>query len=167
MSAYVVDREHIMYLVEAARSDIGGVRRLDGLRWRSGPALNELPRDATPEECRRVAQMLWDANIHGVNCRYPDSEEGLPGPNEDYIIRAEDFRDRHWRQPFDPIQVLKACQCYAYQTCEDPEWEKTEAYMFIKALKEVATNCLPGYEDCKWGAPQMDRPLEGQREVGL
>lgn len=145
MSAYIVDREHVSYLVHAAMS-----RRIVGghspLYWNGGKlACGDY------EEARRVGQMLWDECIRSVSYRYPnESRDTLPGPI------GETFEYEHgpdmW-QDFDPVQVLKALRCYAYQSCEHPEWRASEAHAFCKALEAHAISALPGYEEAVWGSP--------------
>jgi hypothetical protein len=56
---------------------------------------------------------------------------------------------------FDPVQVIKAADCYAYQSCESDDWEKTEAYSFIESLKASAMRALTGYDGAEWGAPAV------------
>jgi hypothetical protein len=62
--------------------------------------------------------------------------------------------------PFEALQVLKACACYAYQSCEHSGWEASEAHAFIQALKDKAVRTLPGYGDAVWGAPDVDARKE-------
>lgn len=152
MSAYIVDRETIIYLVSAATS-----RQLLGHhghahRWYHAGEHHEL---ACGDHARavEVGQMLWDACIESVSARYPnDTKESLPGPiGETYVY------DKH--KPlifhgFDPVQVLKTCHCWQYQSCEVEGWQESEANTFIEALISYACRALPGYEEAEWGAPQ-------------
>jgi hypothetical protein len=150
MSAYVVDREHIEYLVNAAMlmPHFGFSYYWQGKRreLNSGDA----------EEAMRIGQMLWNECVASVSHRYPnDAPDSLPGPvmepGEGYFYGPHRFC--HCPQ-LDPVQVIKACHCYAYQSCEHPEWEASEAYAFVSALESIATHYLPGYEKAEWGAPQ-------------
>lgn len=155
MSAYVVDREHVVYLVEAAMrlEGYGG-----GLHWGWGRETvgTYIPAELRPgdyDEAVRVGQMLWNECIRSVSARYPDEPvTDLPGvEGEDYTFTRRDL------DPFlriDPVQVLKSCSCYAYQSCEHDGWETSEAYAFIDALRHRAIASLPGYEEAAWGAPE-------------
>ncbi len=147
MSAYVVDREHIRYLVSAGLAwDHISNGHLQWY-WRSGWHKLE------GENASRVGQMLWDENIRSIEGRYPDCvghEERMPGAvGENYLF---DF-ERWPLGQIQPVQVFKACACYSYQSCEHEEWEASEAFAYIQALRKRAEGALPGYEDAEWGVP--------------
>lgn len=152
MSAYVVDRDHVRYLVTAATS-----RRLHPghsglcLRWRHNGTWEEL-HYSTPKREAEVGQMLWDECIASVLHRYSDCDRSeMPGPiGEDFAYSTH----KPWHASIDPVQVLKACDCYEYQSCEHPGWPESSASAFIESLRTAAWQALPGYEDANWGAPQ-------------
>jgi hypothetical protein len=166
MSAYIVDRQHILYLVRAAMSHrlnpshsharwIWNRNREAGT-YESGELMcNDY------EHAAQVANMLWRENIKSVSHRYPhESSETLPGPiNEQFVIEPTDIHCM-W-ETFDPVQVLKALACYEYQSCEHPEWEDSEAFAFCKSLEKSAICVLPGYEEAEWGAPKTaaEKPM--------
>src|SRR5262245_14347801 len=157
MSAYMVDRNHIRYLVEAARC-----RRLNGdgtLYWfHCGVAYlldSNKGTDCVNRPPAAVGQMLWDENRTSIEARYPDTREDFSnatGPCDESFVY-----DRHEllsREPFDPVQVLKSCACYEYQACEHDGWKDSEAHAFIEALRDHAIAALPGYDNAIWGAPK-------------
>lgn len=155
MSAYVVDRGHVRFLVAAALNG----RHWEGGYGQGGPMsyyhdgkryeVNELTAD-------EIGLMLWQECIASVAYRYPDDPEaGLPGPVED----GPRFGYRH--PVMDPpgstikaVDVLKAIACYEYQSCEHPGWEASRAKAFCEALTATAIRNLPGYDDAPWGAPK-------------
>ena len=98
MSAYIVDRAHIDYLVCAAlymRTEIHGLK----MRWQRNGRRIEL----TEANATEVGQMLWDECIKSVQHRYHEvSVHQLPGPNGDSFEYK--FRCR-LTQPYDPVQV--------------------------------------------------------------
>lgn len=100
--------------------------------------------------------MLWRENIASVSARYPnESSATLPGPcNEDFVIRPSNCRNDFGL--INPVQVLKSCDCYNYQSCEHEGWMASEAHAFIQALREAAIDALPGYEQAVWGAPRKE-----------
>ena len=151
MSAYVVDREHIVYMVEAATSL--AISRY-GASWYHNGEHHQLGR-GDYEEMVRVANMLWRENVVSVQYRYDDCDPAsLPEIiDEDYTITLHDFRSS-FMQGFDPVQVIKSCHCYIYQTCEHPWWKESEVYAFIKSLEGHAMRSLPGYDDAEWGSPE-------------
>jgi hypothetical protein len=155
-----VDREHIAYLVEAGRSISLSAVQGDCLRWNAegyGQPYRQSAelRCTDSKEAVRVGRMLWRENINSVSERYqePDPTE-LPGViGEDYDFGPEDVRGYHWTQ-IKPVEVLAACACYAYQSCEHEGWKASEARAYIEALKNRAIRALPGYGDAPWGAPK-------------
>lgn len=152
MSAYIVDRDHIHYLLYAAASRVitqgGGI-----FRWFHNGKWHELD-PCNGHRVREVGQMLWDECIASVSHRYDnDPKEDLPGPiGEDYVYQPS---NRVWNVA--PIQVIKSCHCYAYQSCEHDGWETSEAKAFVDRLEAAAVVALPGYEAAKWGYPIVTR----------
>jgi hypothetical protein len=154
MSAYVVDHDHIRYLVSAAMDARIIGHCSSAMRWRWG---GETVRRAELhfgeiEKAAEVGQMLWDENLRSVRARYPNcAADDLPGPVDcDYVYGEH----RPWFGRMDPVQVLKAIRCYAYQTCETGDYEATEAYAFLNSLEQHCIASLPGYGDAAWGAPE-------------
>jgi hypothetical protein len=161
MSAFIVEKNHILYLVSAAMALTRG-----GFTWHvddptqpGGYRRGEL-RKCDYERAAEVANMLWRENVASVSHRYPnESSSTLPGPSDrsGFVITARDFTVCFDR--FEPAQVCKACDCYDYQSCEHNGWNTCESKAFTEMLRRAAMNALPGYDSAKWGAPQ---PHKGQ-----
>jgi len=152
MSAYIVDRHHIEYLVNKAATY--------QIRWwykgehhRLFPARNPLP------ECERVGQVLWDECIASVSYQYKSNKlTQLPS------LLGEDFVYRHKVRGYtaDPVQVLVSCECYEKQSCGHPGWKDSEAKTIIEAIRSNAIYRLPGWDDAVWGAPGGPKHLNGE-----
>lgn len=140
MSAFMVGKVHIDALVTAGlgKPGTGTVR----LRW-FYPALDRTKsyleqqdrrRELTSETAGRVGAMLLAENMRSVNHRYDEDELEEP-----YLFS---------RLPgtADPVQVLKALDCYEYQACEHAEWPTSEAAQFCDALRRRMIKRLAGYE---------------------
>lgn len=149
MSAYMVDREHIHYLIEAAMSRRIRGPHNDAHRWWHGGRWLELPDHDRRREAE-VGQMLWDENRASIRARYPDTDH-MPGPVGENYVYGKHSRFPH--VPIDPVQVLKACDCFAYQACEHDGWNDSEAKAFIDALTRDTWHALTGYDAAEWGAP--------------
>lgn len=151
MSAYIVEKRHILYLVTAAWA--GRFR----FTWWHNETSHELP-EGDYDRAAEVGNMLWQENIKSVSHRYPhESSATLPGPvHAESAITAADFPIflEH-----DPAQVLKSCDCYEYQSCEHQEWKGSESFAFIDALRNRTWRRLPGYDKAVWGAPVENRRL--------
>jgi hypothetical protein len=151
MSAYVVDRNHIAYLVQSALD----VARRGGCKsfrwWGADDESHELP-FGDQEAADKLGQLIWDENIRSVLHRYPqDTRETMPGPiGEDFVYR-HDFTMCY---DFNVAAILRACHCWEYQTCETPDHKKTAAWAFVDALQRSVASHVPGYKDAAWGAPE-------------
>jgi hypothetical protein len=153
MSAYIVDRSHINYMVQAALSRMlhpghSNAAWVWNINHKQGTYSRNDLHKGDYKKATEVGQMLWDENIKSVHGRYPDDAlESLPGPvGENY---AFEFRFNH-NIEIRPIQVLKAIDCYEYQSCEHSGWEESEAYAFIQSLRKDAIRALPEYDNMKW-----------------
>jgi hypothetical protein len=172
MSAYIVDRNHIVYLVAAAMSHRLN-RNAGSFSWYSGERPDLIRGELSNTDYNRaveVANMLWMENVKSVKCRYDDhDDDNLPSPNAEidaplvsrYQVTRADFNGTVWNHT-DPVQVLKSCDCYEYQSCEHNGWPKSEAHAFIEALRARAWHSLAGYDDAKWGAPE---PMAGAQNL--
>ena len=49
-----------------------------------------------------------------------------------------------------PIDVIKACHCQEYQSCEHDGWETSTAKAIVDAIEGAASRALPGYDDAPW-----------------
>lgn len=153
MSAYIVEKNHIIYLVSAAMCR--SLNRCGGnFTWYHRETSHALG-CADYERAAEVANMLWRENMKSVSARYPnESSATLPGPKEDMEVIAElDFTRGHWDR-FDPVQVLQSINCLGYQSCEHEGWKDSEAHTFLESLKSAAIHSLPGMDAAKWGAPE-------------
>lgn len=149
MSAYVVNREVVTYLIESARTAADMEAYNDQFHWYHDGQLECLSDD----NADHVGQMLWDENVRSVTWRYPDWDgPHLPGcvgeghPVYRHPVPAPMF---HW----DPVQVLSAIDHYDYQSCESEDWRTTQAFAFANTLKNKIVRLLPGYGQAVWGAP--------------
>lgn len=161
MSAFVVSRAHIDYLVSAALA-VGYGRSTGPLSWvwNIDRAAGTYDRATLPrgdfDRAAEVGQMLWNENVRSVQHRYSDTPPTeLPGWHADNLDAwtYEEHRGGFGvsRKPgLSPVQVLSACACYRYQSCEHPGWKESEAAAFIEALERRAIGALPGYEDAAW-----------------
>ena len=84
-----------------------------------------------------LGKKLIDENYKSVNYRYGENAE----PHE-FTYKPVKQRTA--------VEILKACACYSYQTCEHPEWKESEAYVIVQVLKARAINKLPGYAEADW-----------------
>lgn len=147
MSAFIVPKEHIDLLVTA------GLRQpthRDRLRWYWGNPTKT--RELDPATAHDVGQMLWGRNLASVAYRYPNDVSGTrPGPNDFQDSHVTQYRFQRIMGTLNEATVLKAIQCYEYQSCEDPDWEGSEAKAFCETLLSSSISRLPGYEQAPWG----------------
>lgn len=127
MSAFVVNEEHVKQLA---------------LAWGQWDRWNR----RTPEAMTETAQELMRENLRSVRYRYPDSDE-LPGPIQ--TPEADTIVVRGLCK-ITPVMALKMADCLEYQSCETPDWKETAACKLLNAIRHLAINRLPGFEDAPW-----------------
>ena len=154
MSAYVVEKEHIDYLLTVGLDwkdlkwfvyDLPGDEDyMRGQPW--GPtaiqSAQRRRRTLTLDTADAVGSMLWLENRRSINHRYDEEEEDP----ELYLYES-------YGSPADPVAVLKAIRCFEYQSCEHEGWQTSEAKDFCDSLLYEAIRRLPGYEEAVWGVP--------------
>lgn len=114
MSAWIVTKTHIDYLLTAAIT--------------LAPEGLEFGRcRLSPETASAIGQHLWRENYRSVNYRY-ERRGRCP---------AYTFKPYAGDVPFTPATVWKEVGCYGYQTCERPDYPKSIAYTFVKALESL------------------------------
>ncbi len=146
MSAYMVSRAHIAYLVAAARQYSRGPF---GFSWFFRGQRFEL--GGTRQHADSLGRLLWEENARSIRERYPDSHEDMVGG----VWYAHPLQATLECLPApESLQVLQACACFEYQACEASDWEESEAFAVVQALRKAAIYRLPGYEDRAWGAPE-------------
>ena len=146
MSAYVVDRNHIRYLVACA--EYLDRRPHNPFSWFHDGERHDLGK------CSEAGQMLWDENRKSVSHRYGTPIDGdLPGPVHETFVYSHIPTPIEWHP--DVAQAFLSISCYTYQACETPEWEASDAYAFMEALREGLPTLLPGYDCAEWGAPEI------------
>lgn len=134
MSAWIVSRAHIDVLVQALTADAGLT-------------------PGTPDE---IGRELWAENLASVAYRYPrDTDGDRPGPLE---FRDSDVETYTYREPAKVIPdagILMAVDCYTYQSCEHPGWNKSRAVKWMDTLKmrHATAESLDKYP---WGFDEDD-----------
>lgn len=148
MSAHMVNKEHIDYLLSASMPtgtrpacrwfDVdpatnvpegsyqrGNWRGPDSFSW-----YREHNRELRLDTADRVGSILMAENRRSVDHRYD-------------VTDIEDFYTfNEVRGPFDLRRVLDACRGYRYQACEHPEWWQSEARQIIESIKELQIHRL-------------------------
>lgn len=143
MSAYVVTDFHINGLVTWAAMHNGNDKV--SYYW-------EGRRRYIQDDEQRVASVLYAQNVRSVNSRYSEAE-----PAHGFKFKDVLGSIMHHTQ----VEIIKACHCYDYQSCQNDDWPQTEAHAIVKAIEDAAIRRLSGYEDAAWGlrepedAPQV------------
>jgi hypothetical protein len=152
MSAFIVDYDHINAILSWAIKQECYVP----------DAAGELEK-ITAENADTFGQVLADENCRSHNYRYADENTDAL----DYVFR-----------PF-PIELttgelIRACACLDYQSCETPDWHKTHAYQILLHIRSRATYETKEYETCEsaWGINPHNRdrlanaPAPRKRKAG-
>jgi hypothetical protein len=157
MSAYMVDRHHIIYLAKFAT-------RPNTRTY----AASILDSDAASDDALTVAvaNELARANAASIETRYPDTQgdaANAPGDVTTFEpFSVSETRDAIWHE-FTPVRVLKAAACFTYQSSESEGWDDSLAHRLVGLIQGEAIRRLPGFEDADWGAPLPESPLSVRR----
>lgn len=125
MSAFIVSDKHINTLVSY------GI--LNGVGFRFGETFSSIAQDP-----QAAAATLHAANVVSVNRRYQRCE-------------TPDFTFRSVAVLPDAITILKACDCFDYQSCEVDDYDNTIGAAIIRAIRGSAIRSLAGYDRAPWG----------------
>ena len=163
MSAFEVDETHIDVLLSAALQRVHG----STLSWYHGEIPETLPGEALPShgdylerlnkthrEVTRDNAGMWGAllvaeNRRSVNHRYDEDEIEEP------------YELTRYEGTFVAAAILKAIDCYEYQSCEHPGWKGSEARSFCEALRGRMIGQLPGYDSAKWEVTASSQVMLG------
>ena len=97
-----------------------------------------------------LAKRLTLENVRSLLARY----EGR------YADMFEGWEDRTYKpvslSKISPTYILKQAACFAYQACEHPGWEDSEAERMIEAIMarckaQGGVEYGPGYDAAPWG----------------
>jgi hypothetical protein len=124
MSAFLVTDEHLNYLISHASDQ--------DVRWWDGKVHQTVKGNE-----QAVFNKLFRANVESINERYQENTPPMPSK---FV----------WRGDTEPVQVLKACNCFDYQACEVADYEQTEAARIVDCIRGAAIRSLKGYEEAEW-----------------
>lgn len=96
----------------------------------------------------RVASMLASENLRSIEHRYPGDHSGEQEAYASFDV-PKGAETRAHQLP--ALHIIKACHCYAYQACEHPGWEASDARKLTDAIEAHAVRHLPGYDAAPWG----------------
>lgn len=143
MSALMVPESHIHAMLNGAMTLHRTEASTGNFTWYVGMNPETDFRELTLESAGRVGAMLLAENQHSVNHRYRRDEIEFP---YSFVLDS---------RPVDPLRILKAVDCYTYQSCEHPGWESSESRAFSDTLTHLAIRCLPGYKEAAWMVERM------------
>ncbi len=127
MSAYIVDQQTAAFIVNAA-INYGLIKRSEALS---------------------TANMLMQENQKSIEYRYGCDEYAN-------IVVFTNKKQLGVFDSYDPRQVVKSCEHFAYQACEHRTWEQSKAHGFIKLVEFCAVKLIKhttSIKDTVWGAP--------------
>ncbi len=131
MSAFIVDKKHIDAMCKFAQ-DHNMIFEMDGFKFHSAIDLNH------------IGQILVNQNHASVNFRYSEFEAP-------YVYQFSP----EIKTKLSTMQIVKACHCYRYQSCETKDFKETVAFKICEKIRETA---LSHYiAECEYAnTPQYD-----------
>lgn len=97
----------------------------------------------TRSNAEKVGRILMEENVRSYCARYKDAYEDEKNAGATYAYKP-------FQTPLTPTEVIKACQCLEYQSCETDDWEASLACRILQEVKSNALHDLPDYETCPW-----------------
>lgn len=102
--------------------------------WAVANKAPAFPKGITP---RALGELLHEANCASVDYRYQEHN-------------PRTYRCEQVGGYLSPVQVIKACDCLDYQSCERPDWIGSQAQFLLSRIREHAISRLPGYAQAAW-----------------
>lgn len=134
MSAFIVNHNHVNAIVRwAGRNNVRSYHGNPSSGW------------AIAGREQETVELLYRENVKSVNYRYPDWDEA-----QDNIVYNP------FATTLTPVQVIKACICLGYQSCEHDGWETSDAKAILDDIEAAAIRALPGYEDAEWEVSELE-----------
>lgn len=132
MSAWIVTKEHINYLLHSMMYKPGS--------FPFSFYFNGKQTVVTSMNASKIGQILWEENHKSINHRYNLDDKTPKYKFTQFMLNA-----------IDPVVAFKQIDCYDYQSCEHPGWEKSKAKVICEALRSYLIGRLEGYDDAPWG----------------
>lgn len=124
MSAFIVSNAHINAIVSWANLNSYGLRQ-------------------TSQELAQTGRMLLAENCKSVAARYSNMKDAAE-------TELAAYRFAYDPKPRSAVQIIKACDCLAYQSSEHDGWKDSAAKRFLDEVRERAISKLPGYDGAEW-----------------
>jgi hypothetical protein len=132
MSAFIVSDYHINALVSWAANQHG----INAVSYYWSGRRREVRKNP-----KRIASVLYAENVRSVNARYSECDDPTGFQYKPVSLGYTKIG---------PVQVIKACHCLEYQSCEGSEWKASEAYAILDGIKNAAIRAIDGYDDADW-----------------
>ena len=137
MSAYIVSHSLIDAVLTIAVHENGSY---GGPRYRK---TKDSSVEITEGNATEIGRVLLAENERSVMHRYPGGTlDDMPGKIGERSANYY-FKPRK----AEPVAVLKALDCLDYQSCETDDWQESEAFRVVAAIRDHAISRLPGYEN--------------------
>lgn len=177
MSAFVVGTDHIDYLVTAvttwhglhsvstlylsdtqAEQVVAAGGEVEGYQYGAGQTWNPA------RQPDALGRLLLGENITSVRHRYPgEPDTDLPGPRP--WVPAHEYTYRSVSPVFmSPAQVIRAIECWQYQTCEYTGADTAPGWLLTDRLYRVAVDRILDGSDLQW---EWDRATAAAKDAAL
>jgi hypothetical protein len=87
---------------------------------------------------QETVDLLYAENVKSVNHRYKGHDDTIGAVYDNTAPNLS------------ALEMIKACQCLAYQSNEHPEWGTSTAKALLDQLQVRAIAKLPGYDAAPW-----------------
>lgn len=126
MSCFIVSDNHLSAIIGyACRANLAA-------GWVDGRHIYQ------PGQEQEACDLLYQANVRSFNARYKEYTDETSCLYNAFAPKLL------------PIEVVKACDCLAYQCDEWTFFEGSPAERLIQDIRNAAIRRIPGYEAAKW-----------------
>jgi hypothetical protein len=151
MSAFVVQNMHIDAIISYAVDK----------RISYYSAQRQTRIEIGAHNAEEIGRILMDENVRSVCARYPDIENDVKDAASEYAYKG-------FSTPLTAIEIIKACNCLEYQSCETSDWDASLAWRILHDIKAHAVHHLPGYNNAPWEVtPESAKTLQHAGQISL
>jgi hypothetical protein len=97
------------------------------------------------EDVPALAVLLAQENIKSLEHRYPSEPAGgflSQGQTVTDFLAEVSQKSRRLQGHFNPAHIKRVLGCYEYQSCEHPDYYKSDAYHVVRVIKDQLLDAL-------------------------
>ena len=102
-----------------------------------------------------MANLLRNENIESLKARYEDRAAKY----WNFDLAPFTIADLLHTPQLSAVQLIKAAQCYMYQSNEHKGWTRSKARKLAHSMIDTALSHIPGYQEAEWGIEEKQQVI--------